>query len=86
RDGETATMIPEVSDGIASTTIKRTPEAFGVPMNVRVGNTDPHVFPLRKLKEIKDVHRLMSDMVEAVKEQSDGPIVYGLPPGAKLLK
>lgn len=85
KDGSPALMIRRIDAGTAFSTIKRTPKVVAMPMDVHFGNTkiDSDAIEIRTLKTEKDIHLLMTDMVEAVNGMTKDQVFYGLPKGAR---
>ncbi len=83
KDGTPVKIVPVIDEGTARTLRRRTPTVVGIPMNVEFGNTKAEVLAPRKIETEKDLHRLMTEMVEIAKDLSGEQVFYGLPKGAR---
>lgn len=82
--GETGKAAEIVDERIAAIVRRKTPEAFGVAINIGDGQPDSRVLPIRHITSNQDVHDLMRGITDATSEITGLNVTYGLPEGAKL--
>jgi len=85
-DGRIGLSVNRLNTGQARTIRKRTNIAVGIPLDVQGDDTVGAVLKPREIKEDKDAHIHMEEMVDTMNAISDHVVVYGMPPGATELK